>query len=70
MIYFLTGCLLWMLAFLIKYLPEQVVVLLWGKRYRAILAGNGSVSTASKEMKITGSVLILKNLLDYLIWIF
>ena len=72
MVFFSAGLLLWLLAVLMKYLPNQIVVLLWGRRRRAVLNENGTVAVdmnmTTKELKITGAVLLLKTLLDYLIW--
>jgi len=74
MIYSLAGLLLWLLAFLIRYLPERAAILLWGKRTRFLWTRPGPATidrmTAANELKITGSILILKTLLDLLLWSF
>ena len=70
-VWFATGMLLRLLALLMRFLPEKVVFLLWGKRRRVLLTGEDEKITerilASKELKIIGTIVFAKCLFDYLI---
>lgn len=74
LVWFAVGLFLWLLAFVIPYMPERVAILLWGNRRRIVLTEKGEKAidrvSAPKELKITGTILFARCLFDYIIWSF
>lgn len=74
MVFLMTAILLAALAFLVKFLPERAVILLWGKRRRDTINSTGALAAdrpaASRELSVTAAALLLKVALDFLLWSF
>lgn len=74
MVFLMTAILLAALAFLVKFLPERAVILLWGKRRRDTINSTGALAAdrpaASRELSVTAAALLFKVALNFLLWSF